>query len=198
MIIGIEINDVIRAFTKRFGEVYTKYYLTDGMEIDLIEEPITSGKFSDYFKFSTIDDYNAFIYTDCAMEVNGLAPELHEHSVTKLNALNLDLLDDEEHEIVLVSREANLSIPATMYFLSKLSTKIRHITLTPKYDKLWDNVDVMIAAQNETILAKPKDKVVVKVKTSYNEDIDSDFTIDSIVNFIENAELREEILNKKK
>lgn len=196
MIIGVEINDVIRNFTGRFAEVYSKYELpNEERGIDLEENPITDHNFHEYFLFKDVNSFNDYLYTQAAMEINGLAPELHEHSMTKLNALNLDLLEDEEHEIWLISREANLSCPSTLFFLSKLSTKIKTIKFYTQYENLWDDVDMVIGAHPKTLESRPEGKISVKVKTTYNKETEADFVIDNIIDFTDNEELRDEILN---
>jgi hypothetical protein len=58
-------------------------------------------------------------------------------------------------------------------------------------------VDVLITANPKTLELKPIGKISIKVKSSYNKDVVSDYEIDSILDFIKNEELRNRILNTK-
>jgi len=42
---------------------------------------------------------------------------------------------------------------------------------------------------------KPENKISIKVNTSYNENIESDYQVDSIIDFIESEEMQNKILN---
>ena len=59
------------------------------------------------------------------------------------------------------------------------------------------DVDVLITANPQTLENKPNGKISVKVNASYNKNTPSDYEIDSILDFINNEELREKILNTK-
>jgi hypothetical protein len=45
---------------------------------------------------------------------------------------------------------------------------------------LWDSVDILLTANPKLLLNHPKNKIVIKFNTIYNEDIESDFNISSI------------------
>ena len=109
----------------------------------------------------------------------------------------MDIEDEEEHEIEIVSREIIKSIPATFFFLSKLSCKIKNIRFVKNYEDYWDGVDVLITANPKVLESKPENKVSVKIRASYNESNSSDFTLDTILEFIKDEELRYKILNKQ-
>jgi hypothetical protein len=63
---------------------------------------------------------------------------------------------------------------------------------------MWEDVDILITANPDVLKEKPGDKVSVKVKTTYNTDSESDFTIDSLFDFMTNNKIRTEIMNKVK
>ena len=65
------------------------------------------------------------------------------------------------------------------------------------YEDYWDGVDVLITANPKALESKPENKVSVKINTSYNDSNSSDFTLDSILEFIKDEELRDNILNKQ-
>ena len=45
---------------------------------------------------------------------------------------------------------------------------------------MWDEVDILITANPNHIINKPKNKIIVKYSTTYNEDINCDYTINDI------------------
>ena len=109
----------------------------------------------------------------------------------------MDIADEEEHEVILISREVDKSIPSTFFFLSKTGCRASNIKFVTTYADKWNDVDVLITANPQTLESKPSGKISVKVNTSYNQDTPSDYEIDSILDFIQNEDLREKILNTK-
>jgi hypothetical protein len=109
----------------------------------------------------------------------------------------MDIKDDEEHEIELVSREVDKSIPSTYFFLSKTGCRADKVRFVKDYVSEWDGADILITANPQALESKPSGKISVKVKTTYNENTPSDYEIDSILDFINDEELRNKILNTK-
>ena len=191
--IGITLNEVLRDFIGQLAYTYEKYIGS----VDLTEDQITNFDLIEYFKFDTIDKMNKFIYDEAALEIFGHADQLHDNIMNSFNNLIMDIEDEEEHEIEIVSREIIKSVPATFFFLSKLSCKIKNIRFVKNYEDYWDGVDVLITANPKALESKPENKVSVKINTSYNDSNSSDFTLDSILEFIKDEELRDNILNKQ-
>ena len=109
----------------------------------------------------------------------------------------MDMKDDGEHEIELVSREVNRSIPSTFFFLSKVGAKTPNVRFVSNYADKWNGIDVLITACPGALNAKPNGKISVKVKAPYNKDVQADYEIDSILDFIRDEELRNKILSTK-
>jgi len=191
--IGITLNEVLRDFIGQLAYTYEKYIGS----VDLTEDQITNFDLIEYFKFDTIDKMNKFIYDEAALEIFGHADQLHDNIMNSFNNLIMDIEDEEEHEIEIVSREIIKSVPATFFFLSKLSCKIKNIRFVKNYEDYWDGIDVLITANPKALESKPENKVSVKINTSYNDSNSSDFTLDSILEFIKDEELRDNILNKQ-
>lgn len=194
MIIGVDLNDVLRDFTGRFEEIYNKYDMPGNVDLDA--NPMADFDLIKHFPFDGgVDEMNYFLFVEASLEIFGLGDEAIDHGFTKLNALNLDLIDEEEHKIVISSREANSSIPASYFFLSRHGCKIPKVTFHTHGEKLWEGVDVLITANPDALNAKPEGKISVKVNTTYNADIDADHSINDIIEFTDNEEVRNEILN---
>lgn len=193
MKIGISINEVLRDFIGQLTYTYQKYI----SDTDIIEGDVTSLNLLDFYKFDDINALNKFIYMEAPLEIFGHADQMSDGLMNHLNNFIMDIEDDEEHEIIIVSRELDKSIPASNFFLSKTGCKATDIKYvkTPK-DK-WNGVDVLITANPLALESKPSGKISVKVNASYNKNISADYEIDSIIDFITNDELRSKIFNTK-
>jgi hypothetical protein len=194
MKIGIELNEVLRDFIGQFEYVYNKYLIA---ELDTRENPVKSFDLISYFPFSGgTDEMNMFLYEEAALEVFGHADELHTNLINRLNIFLMDVKDDEEHEIWLISREAVNSIPATYFFLSKTGARFDRIKFVQKYAEEWDEIDVLITANPRVLECKPAGKIAIKVEASYNDEAPYDYQIKSLFEFMDNEDLRIKVLSK--
>tara|TARA_R110000772_G_scaffold17946_1_gene49805 strand:- start:48818 stop:49432 length:615 start_codon:yes stop_codon:yes gene_type:complete len=192
MVIGITLNEVLRDFLGQLTYTYEKYF----NEIDLEEEDVKSMDLINYYKFDSIDDMNKFLYTEAALEIFGHAGQKTDNLMTRFNEFITEVSDDEEHTIKIISREADKSIPATMFFLSKLGCRATDIDFVIKYEDKWNDIDVLVTANPKAIELKPKGKVSVKIDSSYNEDVKSDFKFGSLSEFMDDEYALDNIEDK--
>lgn len=191
MKIGIDINEVLRDYIGKLISVYEKYTETQA------SLPVDSFELEKHFTFDNgIDGFNDFAYRDAAFEIFGSANEINGNIVA-LNEFLLNIKKEGEHSLKIVSREAMQSIPATYFFLSKTSCKIDEVKFYTKYEKLWDDVDVLITANPRTINAKPEGKICLMVNTAYNKEIESDFKIKDLKEFLNDKELQNKVFKTK-
>jgi hypothetical protein len=188
--INISLNEILRDFTGQFNYTYDKYIAKK----ELKENEITSFNLLDHYDFKSIDDLNSFLYSEASLEIFGHADQMIDGIMGKFNTFLMDIEDDEEHTIKLVSKEFNKSIPATFFFLSKTGCRIKNIDFINKDSDEWLGADVLITANPNALLAKPENKISVKVKTSYNTNAPADYEIDSILDLINDTNLRDKIL----
>jgi hypothetical protein len=193
MKIGIDINEVLRDFIGQLAYTYEKYI----GEVDIDKNPVDSFDLINHFKFKTIDEMNKFLYLEASLEIFGHADQLHENLMNQFNMFLMDTKDEEEHEIIITSKEVAKSIPSTYFFLSKLGCRAEQINFVQNYEDIWDNVDLLITANPRALETKPNDKISIKINSSYNKESKSDFELDSILEFIKDNELRNKILNTK-
>jgi len=193
MKIGISINEVLRDFIGQLTYTYNKYI----EETNIKENDVTSFNLIDFFKFNNVDELNKFLYLEAPLEIFGHADQLSDGLMNHFNQFLMDIEDDGEHQIELVSKEANKSIPATFFFLSKTGCRADKIRFVKDAKKEWDGIDVLITANPDALINKPNGKISVKIKSSYNQDIKADLEIDSILDFIKDENLRNKILNTK-
>lgn len=195
MKIGISINEVLRDTLSQMDYTYSKYIT--GKDSTITRDEIKSFNLEDYFAFDSKKDLNRFLYDEASLEIFGHADQMVENLMTKFNMFLVDIDEEEEHTIELVSREFLRSIPSTLFFLSKLGCRASNIRFVKQNDEEWGDLDVLITANPEALKNKPKDKISVKIKAPYNSDVSADFELDSIIDFIMDNALREKILNTK-
>tara|TARA_R110000824_G_scaffold121803_2_gene278119 strand:+ start:431 stop:1060 length:630 start_codon:yes stop_codon:yes gene_type:complete len=200
MKVGITIDGVIRDFITKFESVYDKYHPVDIDESEeeteeLPERDIKTLDLLDYFEFSGgTKELNEFMYVDAALEIFGHAGEVKLNSVEHLNQLH-NIIEDLGHTPIVISKELNNSKPATLFFLSKLSSKINNIIFVRDYDKKWDHVDILITANPETLKIKPSGKISIKVINEYNKNIDSDYTLVDLKELLDDRNTLEKVLS---
>lgn len=195
MKIGISINEVLRDTLSQLDYTYSKYI--SGKESTVSRDEITSFELKKHFDFESEKDINRFLYDEASLEIFGHADQMHENLMTKFNMFLVDVDDDEEHTIELVSREFLKSIPSTYFFLSKLGCRATNIRFVKQNEDEWGDVDVLITANPKALESKPKDKISIKIKAPYNQNSIADYELDSILEFINDASLRDKILNIK-
>lgn len=191
MKIGISINEVLRDFIGQLTYTYDKYI----EESDIVEGDVTNFNLIEFFKFDDINKFNSFLYLEAPLEIFGHADQMSDGLMNHFNHFLTDIIDDEEHEIELVSREIDKSIPSTYFFLSKTSCRADKIRFVRQHIQEWDGLDILITANPIALENKPSGKISVKVKASYNKDVKADYEIDSILDLIRNEELRNNIFN---
>ncbi len=200
MKIGISINEVLRDFIGQFIYTYDKYIVpeleADGVTVpDLEIEDVTSFNLMDHFEFKDINRFNTFLYLEAPLEIFGHADLMSDGLMNHFNNFLMDIKDDEEHEVYLVSREVDKSIPSTYFFLSKTGCKADKIQFCSNNENEWDGIDVLVTANVVALENKPQGKISIKVKSPYNKDVKADYEIDTLLDFINNEEFRNRILN---
>lgn len=190
--IGISINEVLRDFLGQFNYTYDKYIA----ESKVKEGDVKSFDLLQHYKFEDINKLNSFLYLEAPLEIFGHADQLKDGLFNRLNEFIMDIEDDEEHQIEIVSREVNKSIPSTLFFLSKVGARPTSLRFVKRNEDEWGDLDVLITANPIALESKPNGKISVKVKASYNEDVKADYEIESILDFIQNHDLRTKILSK--
>lgn len=193
MKIGITINEVLRNFIGQLAFTYEKYI----GDVDITEEDVTNFNLIEFFKFEDVNKLNSFLYLEAPLEIFGHAGQMSDGLMNHFNNFILEMKDDGEHEVELISLEVDKSIPSTYFFLSKLGAKIPNIRFVTNYEDKWKGVDVLITANPKTLEAKPSGKISVKVNAPYNKDIKGDYEINSLLDFIKNEEFRNKILSTK-
>jgi hypothetical protein len=87
--------------------------------------------------------------------------------------------------MLIVSDEIGKSKPATLFFLSKFGCLLEKIKFfsNSTQNLLWDELDILLTANPDLLLNYPKNKLIIKFETSYNEEIKTEHSISSFKEF---------------
>jgi len=192
MRIAIDINDVLRDYTRQFADVYKKFI---DNKFDIPYEDINDFDFFNIFPF--YDDegnldrelLDKFKYEDCAFEIYGRAQAMDRMLPSDFNLWTQNTMrnfdDDKVPEIILFSPfEMNLSIQSTLSFLARFGIRVREIHFPIDSFKMWEKCDIMITANPNLINATPKDKISFKIKTPYNTEAKGTYEFNSMYEII--------------
>jgi len=188
MRIGIELNGVLRDTLKKIQQEYEKWYLNNPFKEENEEEDfkhevmsdLTSLDIMNHLKFKNEDELYDFLYKEHTMEIFGHAGSVEPSGLLELNEFYLDMR--EFHDIIVVSDEIGKSKPASLFFISKFGCLVESVKFYSEstINSLWDSVDILLTANPKLLLNHPKNKIVIKFNTTYNEGIESDFNISSL------------------
>jgi len=188
MRIGIELNGVLRDTLKKIQQEYEKWYLNNPFKEESDEDDfkyevlsdLTTLNISNHLKFRSEDELYDFLYKEHTMEIFGHAGSVEPSGLVELNEFYLDLR--ESHDIIIVSDEIGKSKPASLFFISKFGCLVETVKFYSEstINSLWDSVDILLTANPKLLLDYPKNKMVIKFNTIYNEDIESDLNISSL------------------
>jgi len=201
MKIAIDTNGVLRDTLGKAEQVYQKFFIDDYIQEEGEEDfeyklnlPITSMNLIDHFVFPKTEDLYDFLYVDFPINIFGHAASVSANTFNVVNEIYEDLRDD--HEISIISDEIQKSKPATLFFLSKYGSLVEKINFYSKItmDDVISDYDVVITANPDILENENFNMKKVQFNTSYNENINSEYTINNLEQF---KELYEELKLKE-
>ena len=182
MRIGIELNGVLRDTLRKIQQEYEKWYIENYFNEDEefkyeVITKLTSLEISKHLKFKNEDELYDFLYKEHTMEIFGHAGSVESSSMMDLNEFYLDMRDN--HDILIVSDEIGKSKPASLFFISKFGCLIETVKFysEPTINSMWDSIDVLLTANPNLLLNHPEGKTVIKYETTYNKDIETEYSI---------------------
>jgi len=123
-------------------------------------------------KLTAREVYNRFMYEDFVFEIHASAPIMYKQMDLHVN--NFILKYGDSVDFTLFSVENRFSIPSTLFFLSKMTSRFKNIRFVDKATEMWEDIDVLITTDPEILqLGAPWGKKLIKVKRPYNENIKS-------------------------
>lgn len=185
MRIGVELNGVLRDTLRKVQEVYSKWYIENPFleESDFKYEVLsdcTTLNILDHLKFKDGDELYNFLYKEYTMEIFGHAGSVEYNGMNDFNDFYIDMR--EKHDIIVVSDEMGKSKPASLFYLSKFGCLTENVKFYSEstINSLWDSVDILLTANPNLLLNHPSNKNVIKYQTTYNQDIKTEISIQSI------------------
>lgn len=190
--IAIDINDVLRDYTRQFANIYKKFI---DNSFDIEYEKIDDFNFLNIFPFldengnPDITLMNKFKYEDYSFEIYGRAEAMERMLPSDFNLWTQNTMrnfDDENlPEIILFSPfEMNLSIQSTLSFLARFGIRVREIHFPSDSFTMWDKCDIMITANPNLLEAKPEDKISFKINAPYNKESKGTYEFNSMTEII--------------
>jgi hypothetical protein len=186
MKIAIEINGVLRDTLKKIQQEYEKWYINnpfdegeDDFKYEVFSE-LNSLDIAKHLKFKNEDELYDFLYKEHTMEIFGHAGSVEPSGLLDFNEFYLDMRD--EHDILIVSDEIGKSKPASLFFISKFGCLVETVKFYSEstINSLWESIDVLLTANPNLLLNHPKNKIVIKFNTTYNENIEIEHNISSL------------------
>lgn len=184
MRIGVELNGVLRDTLKKIQEVYEKWYIDNPYKKEEFKYEVISElktlNIRNHLKFIDDDELYNFLYKEYPMEIFGHAGSVEYNGMNDFNDFYINMRD--KHDILVVSDEIGKSKPSSLFFLSKFGCLTETVKFYSEFtiNSLWDSIDVLLTANPNLLLNHPKEKNVIKYECLYNEDIKTEFSIQSI------------------
>ena len=199
--LAIDINDTIRAFSNQYALIYRKSGINPQFDINNLkyeDEDIYSP-----FKFDSKEQREKFQYIDYPLEIYGSANCVDKNIPGLLNVWKNDIDDfDKEDDIelsIIGCDENELSIQATLFFLSKNATRFRKIEFPKSSEEVWKKFDIVVTADPRLIKTTPldSDKYAVMIYAPYNKSIYSPGTglcYKTFIKFLEDKDTWKQLL----
>jgi hypothetical protein len=149
-------------------------------------------------KLSAKEVYNRFMYEDFLFEIHGAAPKMYPQLDLDVN----NFLQKYENKVdyTVLSVENRFSIPPTLFFLSKISSRFNNYKFVNKSTDMWKHVDILITTDPEILkIGAPWGKKIIKIKRPYNENIKAgSLEVLQIADLINNSDFEKIIKYKRK
>jgi hypothetical protein len=193
MTVHVSINGVLRDFWSKLKQEYRKFYIeTDSATEEDFEYKINDAATNEIlqkFSFQSEEEMKYFLYVEFPMEIFGHAAPVYKNVM--LDLLTYRSQQPTPAKLVLVSQELGRAIPSTLFFLSKTTAQVNHIRFfqdDSEIEQIWNECDVWITDDPKIIERKPEGKTVIKVLTDFNEQYQTDLTINNLSDLIQSNE----------
>jgi hypothetical protein len=175
-------------------DINPKFYQVD---LETNEAPVDSLLFKKEKRFLTAKQvFERFIYQDYLLEIHGLAPLMYKGMETDIQ--NFYQKYYKNVDFIIVSKENSMTIPPTLFFLSKLMFRAKKYFLVETNKEIWKNVDILITADPELLNNIPFGKKVIKVNRPFNINIKSKWLDVLQINDLTENKIFEKLVNYKK
>lgn len=183
MKVAIDLNDVIRDYSRNFVKYFKK-----GINHAFDEEDIEfhTNDMEMLLPFSSSEQYRRFVYEDYPFELYGKCPTVDKNLARDLNDWLEFTLPDDDIEVMFVSpMECDLTIQSTYSFLAKIGSRVREVYFPIDSATVWDKCDVLITANPRFFMNKKENKVIVKINKDYNKECIADMEYETLIEVIQ-------------
>lgn len=193
MKIAIDLNDVIRDYSRNFVK-YFKKGINHSFNEDEVE--FYTNDMQILLPFTSYEQYRRFVYEDYPFELYGKCAAVDKNLPRDLNEwIEFDLLDNDIEVMFVSPMECDLTIQSTFSFLAKIGSRVREVYFPIDSATVWDKCDILITANPRFFYSKKEGKQIVKINKEYNKDFESDFSYDSLLDIIKDNNFIENIIN---
>jgi hypothetical protein len=195
MKLAIDLNDVIRDYSRNFVKYFKK-----GINHAFNEEDIEfyTNDMQALLPFKSDEQYRRFVYEDYPFELYGKCPTVDKNLARDLNEWLEFTLPDEDIEVMFVSpMECDLTIQSTYSFLAKIGSRVREVYFPIDSSTVWDKCDALITANPRFFNNKTENKTIIKINKEYNRDYTGDLEYDSLDEIIKDNNFIERLNNEE-
>lgn len=194
MKLAIDLNDVIRDYSRNFVK-YFKKGINHAFDEDGVE--FYTNDMSILLPFSSNEQYRRFVYEDYPFELYGKCPTVEQNLARDLNEWIEFTLPDDDIEVMFVSpMECDLTIQSTYSFLAKIGSRVREVYFPIDSATVWDKCDALITANPRFFGTKRDDKKIIKVNKDYNKECLADMEYNSLVDIMKDSNFVEKLENE--
>lgn len=182
MKIAIDLNDVVRDYSRNFVKYFKK-----GINHSFNEEEVEfyTNDMQQLLPFSSDEQYRRFVYEDYPFELYSKCPAVEQNLPRDLNEWIEFSLPSEDVEIMFISpMECDLTIQSTYSFLAKIGSRVREVYFPVDSTTVWDKCDVLITANPRFFQNKIDGKKIIKINKGYNKDYTANLSYNSLMDII--------------
>lgn len=193
MKLAIDLNDVIRDYSRNFVKYYKK-----GINYSFNEEDVDfyTNDMQCLLPFNSDEQYRRFVYEDYPFELYGKCPSVDKNLPRDLNEWLEFILPDYDIDLLLVSpMECDLTIQSTYSFLAKIGSRAREVYFPIDSSTVWDKCDILITANPRFFENKKDGKKIIKINKDYNKGYNSDLEYNSLLDIINDNDFFKKINN---
>jgi len=135
------------------------------------------------YVFKSQEEYFYYLFSQYSFEFYGKAKLTYKDAMTNLNEFMF--INRADNDASIFSQEINNARPSTLHFLARERFVGQNIEFYESLENFWKGTDVAITTSPFLLNTKPKNKVSVKIETSYNTECEADFSFKSFNEFLE-------------
>lgn len=186
MKVGIDLNDVVRDYSRNFIKYFKK-----GINSSFDENNVDfyTNDMKILLPFNSDEQYERFVYVDYPFELYGKCPAVERNLSRDLNHwVQFDLYDKDVEVFFTSPMEGDLTIQSSYFFLASIGSRIREVYFPVDSSTIWDKCDVLITANPRFFENKKDGKKIVKINKDYNTNLNADLNYDSLNDLINDKE----------